>query len=208
MKINFKSKYLFFIIFLFVALISVGFSMWNIASSNSSVNGEINTEEVDSFSDYIELGTIDCFKYYKLGSSENAAFVDMSSTTPELTNTGNITIPITFNKTGSYSIIIEVSNSSGLSMFNDIGSDISFNASSNNGVVNVERNHTSATITINYTAVKTGDVDTINLTFTLEDFRTDENGYSTSSILSEMYPLLANSSFNLIFRVSSLGGSE
>ena len=193
MKINFKSKYLFFVIFLFVALISVGFSMWNIASSTGSVNGEINTEEVDSFSDYIELGNIKSFKYCALGDTMGFVNYDETiSSNTELSDDGRIEIPFTIMHDGPFTVIIEISSTTSLPIFTpssfNTNNTLGLNASTSN-----EPDYISSTVTVNFSDVSASQEGSIFLNFTIVN---DTDG-SLKRLISS-----SGMGFSLTFRVS------
>ena len=119
MKIDFKMKYMFFIIFLFVALISVGFSMWNIEGPGTgSIDSSVQTEDVGTFESFIDIGEVESFSYCALGST--VGFVqdgtEINSNTVIL-NSGTITIPLTVQQAGSYTIVIEATSTTGLAIF-------------------------------------------------------------------------------------------
>ncbi len=191
MKINFKMKYMFFIIFLFAALISVGFSMWNIASSNSSVNGEINTEEVDSFSDYLELGNIKSFKYCALGDTTGfVAYDETISSNTELADSGSIEIPYTIIHDGSFTVIIEISSTTTLPIFTTSSFSTSNTASLTNSITNAA-DYMSSTVTFNFTNVSKAQTGTIFLTFSIASDDSLKNLIASSGM-----------GFSLTFRVS------
>ena len=168
MKINFKMKYMFFIIFLFVALISVGFSMWNIEGPGTgSIDSSVQTEDVGTFESFIVIGKAESFSYCTLGST--VGFVQdgtkINSNTV-IADSGTITIPLTVQQAGSYTIVIEATSTTGLAIFtSDFESSISSGSISHaNG--NDELS-SKLTITLNNATVdQTVDV---TLSFTLNE---------------------------------------
>lgn len=173
MKINFKMKYMFFIIFLFVALISVGFSMWNIEGPGTgSIDSSVQTENVGTFESFIGIGEAESFSYCALGST--VGFVQdgtkINSNT-EIKDTGTITIPLTVQQAGSYTIVIEATSTTGLAIFTD-----DFKSSISSGSISHANGNDklSSKLTITLTKATVGQKVNVVLSFTLNDSLKEE----------------------------------
>ena len=189
-----KSKLNLLMAFSLIALVSVGFSSWNISFTNEmTVNGSFDVDEVYTNETFVNVDSIDSFRYYNTGflTSDN-----------KISTKGTIAINLTLDvdkckeEMGNVSsvdveLILKYANRLNLSydIFKNVSVRVSDNYSSNNNYSSSTWTHTT------YATIPTLSDNDVSFTV-YYDFEIDYNEFKEST-----FDFLQSNAFSLIVMI-------